>query len=65
MLGAAEALRELIGIDMSQVEHVEYEREVADLKANMDEKVFEQLWSSGRSMTMEQAVELALEADQS
>jgi predicted ATPase/class 3 adenylate cyclase len=60
LLGAAEALRELISIDMSQLERVEYEREVADLKANMDEKVFAQLWALGRSMTMDEAIDLAL-----
>lgn len=61
LLGAAEALRETIQIDMSQLERVEYEREVSDLKANLDEKVFAQLWSLGRSMTMDEAIELALE----
>ncbi|MBI3169432.1 MAG: hypothetical protein HYZ22_13190, partial [Chloroflexi bacterium] len=60
LLGAAEALRELIKIDMSQLERVEYEREVADLKANTDEKVFASLWAEGRSVTMGQAVHLAL-----
>jgi len=30
------------------------------LKANMDEKVFDSLWTGGRSMTMEQAIQLAL-----
>ena len=39
---------------------MEYEREVTDLKANMDEKVFASLWAEGRSMTMEQAIQLAL-----
>lgn len=60
LLGAAEALRELINIDMSQLERVEYEREVTDLKANMDEKEFIALWAAGRSMTMEQAIDLAI-----
>lgn len=61
LLGAAEALREVIAIDMSQLERVEYEREVADLRVNMDEKGFAQLWALGRSMTMDEAIELALE----
>jgi len=60
LFGAAELLRELINIDMSQMERVEYEREVSSLKANMDEKVFAVLWSEGRTMTMEQAIELVL-----
>jgi len=61
LLGAAEALRELIHIDMSDMERVEYEREVNDLKTNMDGKMFASLWEEGRSMTMEQAIELALQ----
>jgi len=60
LLGAAEALRELIHIDMSDMERVEYEREVIDLKTNMDEKLFAALWAEGKSMTMEQAIELAM-----
>jgi len=61
LFGAAEALRELINIHMTDMERVEYEREVNDLKANMDEKVFASLWAEGKSMTMEQAIALALE----
>jgi hypothetical protein len=61
LFGAAEALRELINIDMSQMERVEYEREVADLMANMEEELFTTLWVEGRTMTMDRAVEYALE----
>jgi tetratricopeptide (TPR) repeat protein len=60
LLGAAERLRETIHIDMSPMERVEYDREVADLKANMDRKLFAALWEEGKSMTMEQAIQLAL-----
>ncbi|HET9909753.1 MAG TPA: adenylate/guanylate cyclase domain-containing protein [Anaerolineales bacterium] len=60
LLGAAETLRELINIDMSPMERIEYNREVEDLKANMNEKDFSSAWSKGRSMTMEQAIDLSL-----
>lgn len=60
LLGAAEGLREIIKIPMSEVEQVEYDREVADLKANSGEKEFNSLWAEGRSMKMGQAIELAL-----
>ena len=59
LLGAAEALRQRIEIDMTVQERKEYDKEVNDLKANMDEKEFLSLWAEGRSMTMEQAIELA------
>jgi predicted ATPase/class 3 adenylate cyclase len=60
LFGAAEALREKIKIPMSEVEQIEYDRETTDLKANMDEKEFISLWAEGRSITMEQAIQLAL-----
>ena len=59
LFGAAEALRQKIDIPMTAMERVEYEGEIADLKAGMDEKVFSISWSEGREMMMEQAVELA------
>jgi hypothetical protein len=61
LLGAAEALRELINIDMSRMERVEYERELADLKANMNEKDFNSAWGRGHAMTMDEAIELAIQ----
>ena len=61
LLGAAERLREIIQIDMSPMERVEYDREAADLNANSGEKEFALRWAEGRSMTMEQAIQLALE----
>lgn len=60
ILGAAEALRQKIEIDMNSMEREEYEKEVADLKASMDEKEFTSLWAEGRSMTMDEAIELAV-----
>jgi predicted ATPase len=60
LLGAAEALREMINIRMTDMERVEYDREVADLKANMTEKDFNAAWSKGRAMGMDEAIQLAL-----
>jgi len=60
LFGTAEALRQEIGIDMTPQERQEYEKEITDLKANMDEKEFSSIWAEGRSMKMEQAIELAL-----
>jgi hypothetical protein len=60
LFGAAEILREKIHIPMQPTEQVEYEQEVADLRKGMDEKVFISIWAEGRTMTMEQAIDLAL-----
>lgn len=61
LLGAAEILRENINIPMMPTERVEYDREVSDLRANMDETAFAKAWAEGRALTMEQAIEYALE----
>ena len=62
LLGAAERLRKIIKINMTAQERDEYDKEVADLKANMNEKEFTSLWAEGGSMTMDQAIELALDS---
>ncbi|HLO34092.1 MAG TPA: adenylate/guanylate cyclase domain-containing protein [Anaerolineales bacterium] len=61
LFGAAEILRENISIPMTPVEHFEYEREVSDLRRNMDEAAFSKAWAEGRAMTMESAIEYAVE----
>ena len=60
LFGAAEALREIINIAMTKVERIEYDQEVADLRADMDEKAFTSLWTEGRSMMIDEAIEFAL-----
>jgi hypothetical protein len=46
---------------MMPTERPEYDREVNDLRANMDEAAFAKAWAEGRALTMEQAIALALE----
>jgi tetratricopeptide (TPR) repeat protein len=60
LYGAAEALREAIGIHMTPFEKEEYDGEVARLRAGMDEKEFGAALAEGRRFTMEQAVTFAL-----
>jgi uncharacterized protein HemY len=61
LLGTAEILRENINIPMNPPERVEYDREVNDLRVNMDEAAFAKTWAEGRALTMEQAIAVALE----
>jgi predicted ATPase/class 3 adenylate cyclase len=63
LFGAAAALREKINIAMTPFERGEYDREVSDLRANMDEATLVKAWSEGRAMTMEEAIAFALESD--
>ena len=61
LLGAAEALREVSDSPMTPHERMTYNREVAELRAGLDEELFAALWTEGRSMTMEEAIAFALE----
>jgi predicted ATPase/class 3 adenylate cyclase len=60
LFGSAEMLRESISIPMNPLERIEYEREVGDLRSNMEEAAFKQAWAEGGTLTMEQAIEYAL-----
>jgi predicted ATPase/class 3 adenylate cyclase/DNA-binding XRE family transcriptional regulator len=61
LFGAAEALRESISLPMTPIERMEYEREVNDLRVNMDEAAFKKAWADGRALSIEQVIALALE----
>ncbi len=63
LFAAAEALRQKIGIPMDPQERVEYDREVTDLRAHMDEAAFASSWAAGRQLTMEQAISYAIKED--
>ena len=45
---------------MTDNERVEYDRYVAQLRAMLTEAELNRLWADGKSMTMEQAIQLAL-----
>ena len=54
--GAAEGLRESIGLPIPPIERVGYESSVAAARTQLGEKVFVATWAEGRSMTPEQAL---------
>jgi predicted ATPase/DNA-binding SARP family transcriptional activator len=59
-LGAAEESRRLMGAPADKVAH---ERLMDVLRAQLDEAAFAAAWAEGQAMTLEQAVEQALEAE--
>ena len=61
LYGAAEALRERIGIAMTPIEQSEYDGEIARLREGVDAKALAEAWKDGRAMILEQAVAFALE----
>jgi hypothetical protein len=60
LMSAAEALREVSSSARTPQEQIEYERELAGLRAGMDDSNFDALWAVGQSMNMEQAVDFAM-----
>jgi tetratricopeptide (TPR) repeat protein len=60
LLGAAEVLREAIGIPMRIDERDVYEREVARLRSKMDATAFNSVWAEGQTMDLERAIKYAV-----
>jgi len=62
--GAAEALREVIGLSMGHQDHVDYDYEgrIAAARAQLDDATWHAAWNEGRAMSPEQAVDYALQS---
>jgi non-specific serine/threonine protein kinase len=65
LLGAAEALRERAGALVAAVEQRRYAELVARVQRRLRPETFSSAWREGRSLTRDQAVELALREAQS
>ncbi len=59
LFGAAEALRERIGADMTSYERMEYEAAVGQLKTLLDPEDLDASWQGGRNMSMDQAIDFS------
>ena len=59
--GAAAALRETIGFPMSPADREKQEREMTVVRETLGADSFAMAWVQGQAMTMEQAIEYALE----
>ena len=60
LFSAAEALRDKAQSPMTEPERTEYDPCTTQLRAMLPEKEFNVLWAEGKSMTMEEAIELAI-----
>jgi hypothetical protein len=60
LFAAAEAIRELTGHKRTDEEEAEEAQFMSRLRAMLPEAEFNALWAEGRSMMMEQAIQLAL-----
>jgi non-specific serine/threonine protein kinase len=61
LLGAAEALRSVMGISLSNAERIDYDRRVSALCTYLGEETFSTAWAMGQAMTLEQAIAYALD----
>jgi tetratricopeptide (TPR) repeat protein len=60
--GAAEQLREEVGSPLPPKDRPDYDRRAAAARAAVgDDAAFDRAWQQGRALTLEQAIELALE----
>jgi hypothetical protein len=60
LFAAAEAIREVTGHKRTDEEEVEEAQFTSRLRAMLPEAEFNALWAEGKSMTMEGAIQLAL-----
>ncbi len=63
LLGAAEILREASGEAQFPFEVADYENNLKMLRSHLDAATFAARWAEGRVMSLEQAIEFALEQD--
>jgi tetratricopeptide (TPR) repeat protein len=61
--GAAESLRESLGLPLPPNERPEYDRHRAIVREALGEEAFATAWAAGRAMTLEEAIRYALETD--
>ncbi len=65
LFGVAEAQREAFAVYMPPAARTEHDRNVAAARAQLGEATFDLAWAEGRALTMEQAIEYALEESES
>jgi len=63
LFAAANALREKGGTPMTPDEQVYYNDQLNVLRHKMDSKVYESIWSIGHAMSLDQAIQTAVEAN--
>ncbi|MCI0355871.1 MAG: tetratricopeptide repeat protein, partial [Acidobacteria bacterium] len=60
LLGAAQALRAVIGVPIPPADRREYDRAVQTLRTALRDDALQSAWDKGRTMPIEQSLELAL-----
>jgi non-specific serine/threonine protein kinase len=60
LFGAVDAMREVIHTFLAYPDKIEHDRNVAAVRAQLNETAFALAWTEGRALTMEEAVDYAL-----
>jgi hypothetical protein len=63
LFGAVESLLGTVKVPLAPADRIEYERDVAAVRAQMDEATFATAWAEGETLTLELAANLALKGD--
>jgi len=61
LFGAADVLREAMGVRLSVSEREAYDRDIAVARSALGEGPFAAAWAAGRALSLDEAVALALE----
>ena len=61
LFAAANALREKGGTPMTPDEQIFFDEQLRDVREKLDSKRHESIWSTGRNLSMEQAIQMALQ----
>jgi predicted ATPase/DNA-binding SARP family transcriptional activator len=61
LFGVAEAIREAIGAPLSPIDRPYHESDVARTRAQLSEAAFAFAWNEGNAMSLEEAIDLALD----
>jgi predicted ATPase/class 3 adenylate cyclase len=63
LLGAATNLLDLMGALLEPPDRAEFARSVAATRAGLDDAAFAQAWAAGRTMTLDQTIQYALDTE--
>ena len=64
LLGAAEALRESLGVELAPAEQSTHNETVDAVRARLGDERFSDAWRQGREISLEQAIAYALEEEE-
>ncbi len=62
LFGAVKAILETMGVELEPADQPEYHRDLAYVRARLDDATFDACWNEGRSFSLQQTIAYALES---